>query len=98
MYVVVLDLSSVVILTLNQSNILVNAAGCARLTEIGLSTIMRNMFSNSNDHHDQPRWTAPEVLVFGDRGSCSKESDVFSFAMVIIEVRTKLYPALPAFS
>ena len=31
-----------------------------------------------------PRWTAPEVL---DEGPNSKEADIFSFAMVMIEVR-----------
>ena len=31
------------------------------------------------------RWTAPEIL--NEQGAYSKEADVFSFAMVVIEVR-----------
>jgi hypothetical protein len=39
----------------------------------------------SDDQGHIPRWTAPEIL--NNQGTYSKEADVFSFAMVMIEVR-----------
>ena len=32
------------------------------------------------------RWIAPEILKEGG-GTCNKEGEIFSFAMVVIEVR-----------
>jgi serine/threonine protein kinase len=54
--------------------------------DFGLASVARDpssVASTSEDGHT-PRWTAPEVL----QGitPASKKSDVFSFAMVIIEV------------
>ena len=42
------------------------------------------MRSASSQHGNTPRWAAPEVL---EEGIYSKEADIFSFAMVMIEVR-----------
>jgi serine/threonine protein kinase len=39
----------------------------------------------SGDQGHSVRWTAPEIL--NGQGTYSKETDVFSFAMVTIEVR-----------
>ena len=40
-----------------------------------------------DEHGDSTRWIAPEIL--GNLGTFSKEADVFSFAMVMIEVRCR---------
>lgn len=69
-----------------QPNILVDDSGQARITDFGLATIPQDPASKRAFHDDQSvRWTAPEIL--GNIGSHSKEADVFSFAMVVIEVR-----------
>jgi len=78
------------ILTPLQPNILVDAAGRARITDFGLATVTQNldsMRSASDDKGHTARWTAPEIL--NEQGTYSKEADIFSFAMVMIEVRCK---------
>ena len=66
---------------------MVDGSGHARIMDFGLATIVRDpssVTSTSDGHGYSPRWTAPEVL----RGApVSKKSDVFSFAMVMYEVR-----------
>ena len=60
----------------------------ARLTDFGVATVTQNLDSirsPSDDRGHTPRWTAPEILK--EEGAYSKEADVFSFAMVMIEVR-----------
>ena len=62
-------------------------SGHARIADFGLATITKNldsMPSASCPHGHTPQCTAPEVLL---EGTCSKEGDIFSFAMVMIEVR-----------
>jgi len=66
----------------------VDTSGRARITDFGLAMITQDLDSirNASDKHDHSaRWIAPEIL--DDRGTYSKEADVFSFAMVTIEVR-----------
>ena len=78
-------------LTLSQSNVLIDATGRARITDIGLAMVTQNQSlvrSASHEHEHSARWIAPEIL--DDRGTYSKEADVFSFAMVTIEVRCRL--------
>jgi len=78
------------ILTLNQPNVLVDITGCARITDCGLAVVTRNLDlvrSAPDEHGDSIRWTAPEILA--NRETFSKEADVFSFAMVMIEVRCR---------
>ena len=75
-------------LTSNQSNILVDAVGHARITDFGLAMVTRNLDTTQNasgENEDSARWIAPEIS--DNRGTYSKEADVFSFAMVTIEVR-----------
>lgn len=70
-----------------QQNILMDASGNARLVDFGLAVITENPDSGPSDttqHGHTPRWAAPEVL---DKGVSSKKADIFSFAMVMIEVR-----------
>ena len=74
-----------------QPNILLDDAGRAKITDFGLSRVTQNLDSirtASDEQGHTARWTAPEIL--NDQGLHSKEADVFSFAMVMIEVRRKL--------
>jgi len=74
-------------LTCVQPNILVDAAGHARITDFCLATVTTGIGSELNtlcQHDHTTRWTAPEVL---NEGPDSKKADVFSFAMVMVEVR-----------
>ena len=78
---------SIIMLMCLQPNILVDNTACARITDLGLATVTQNMDSvrsGLDEHGHTARWTAPEIL--GEEGSHSKEADVFSFAMVMIEV------------
>ena len=71
----------------SQLNILVDAAGHARITDPGISMVTRNLNSiwgTSGEDVHSARWSAPEIL--DGLGTYSKEADVFSFAMVTIEV------------
>ena len=64
--------------------------GHARITYFGLATVAQDfdsMRSAEEDHGHTARWTAPEIL--SEMGTYSKEADVFSFAMVMVEVRWK---------
>lgn len=77
-------------LTLNQPNVLVDTTGHARITDCGIAVVTRNldsMQSPPDEHEDNLRWIAPEML--DGRGTYTKEADVFSFAMVTIEVRCR---------
>ena len=63
-----------------------DTTGCARVTNFGLTTVVQDLHSVIERGHDV-RWTAPEIL--DGRGTYSREGDVFSFAMVTIEVRRR---------
>ena len=74
-------------LTHVQPNILMDDSGNARIADFGFTTVALNLDSVRSAQGQRgftPRWTAPEVL---KEGPHSRESDVFSFAMVMIEVR-----------
>ena len=60
----------------------------ARIADFGLTKITKDLDFIPDDslrNGYNPRWAAPEV--FDEGGKYSKEADVFSFAMVMIEVR-----------
>ena len=62
-------------------------SGGAHIADFGLAKVTQNLDSvrsESTQNGHSARWTAPEVL---KEGPCSKEADIFSFAMVMIEVR-----------
>jgi len=85
-YVVVLILFAV-LLTPGQPNVLVDDTGRARIADFGLATVTQSLHSERSVEHQHghtARWAAPEILV---AESYSKEADIFSFAMVMIEVR-----------
>ena len=74
-------------LTWAQSNILVDDASHPWITDFSQATVIQ--CSNSiqvalDDQGYNARWTAPEILT--EEGTYSKEADVFSFAMIMIEV------------
>ena len=83
------------VLTSGQPNILVDDSGCPRITDFCLAIVAQNQDS-IRDARGEPRhttrWTAPEIL--NKKGSFSKGADVFSFAMVMVEVRCRYPPWL----
>ena len=61
-------------------------SGSARIADFVAANVTQNpdsMRSTQAQRIFTPRWAAPEVL---DEGLNSKEADIFSFAMVMIEV------------
>ena len=66
---------------------MIDESGNARITDFGLTKIVRgsnSVPSTSRGQGQTLRWTAPELLESDD--VVTKESDVHSFAMVVIEV------------
>ena len=61
-------------------------SGDARIADFGFATVTQNLDSvqSAKCQRGTLQWTAPEVL---NEEPYSKEADVFSFAMVMIEVR-----------
>ena len=61
-------------------------SGNARIADFGFASVAQNLDSVQSAlcQRGTLQWTAPEVL---NEGSYSKEADIFSFAMVMIEVR-----------
>jgi serine/threonine protein kinase len=78
----------------DQPNILIDSGGHACLTDFGLASITHgdNSIAVTHAHGYTPRWTAPEIL----RGanSITREADVFSFGMVVLEVSSSNPPPL----
>jgi len=71
----------------DQSNILMDGSNRARIADFGISTVIQDRDSVQDvmdEYEYTTRWTAPEIL--NEQGTHSKESDIFSFAMVVIEV------------
>ena len=71
-----------------QANIVVDVAGSARIMDFGLATVARDSNSLESTVEVQgatARYTAPEILK--GVANHSKESDVFAFWMVMVEVR-----------
>ena len=72
---------------ITQANILVDRLGRARIVDFTLAAVSQDKCSTCGvtemgDHGT--RWTAPEILE--ETGPLTKKADVFSFAMVMIEV------------
>ena len=71
----------------NKANILVENSGHVRIADFGLAKITKNpnpTRTPSDQNGSTMRWAAPEVL---SNGEYSEKADIFSFAMVMIEVR-----------
>ena len=73
-------------LTSHQPNILVENSGHVRIADFGLSKITKNPNSVQDISYQNGytiQWAAPEVL---NKGEYSEKADIFSLAMVTIEV------------
>ena len=63
-----------------------DSGGHAQINDFGVAQVTQNWDESiTEDQYHTTRWTAPEIL--NREGSRSKEADVFSFTMVMIEVR-----------
>ena len=75
---------------------MVDKSGKARITDFGLAATARNPRSQRStldeDGHSA-RWCAPKVL---KSEPASKESDIFSFGMVILGVGDRFVPCQPS--
>ena len=75
-----------------QRNILIDDKGSPRLADFGLCSITKNIESvnaSTPNHGCTIRWRAPELLraPTGVKIKATNESDMYSFSMVIVEVR-----------
>ena len=70
----------------DQSNVLIDSSGHARLTGFGFASVVCSMdFVLATEMQEYTaRWTAPEVLESGYKNT--READIFVFGMVVIEV------------
>ena len=77
----------ITVLTPDQPNILVGADGRARIMDFSLATVAVDEDSEQiplDRRIGSEQWSAPEVLGYR---IIRKKTDIFSFAMVMIEVR-----------
>lgn len=84
-------------LTPGQSNVLVNEAGHALIANFGHATVGIDPDSvkhSSNEIELAVRWAAPEVL---RGGTLDEQGEIFSFAMLAIEVRYGNLPVMSLF-
>ena len=70
---------------------IVEDAPHARIADFGIAIVTKNLDSArpatyQNNH--TPTWSAPEVL---SGENPSKESDVYSFGMIMVEVQRRLF-------
>ena len=63
---------------------MVGADGRARITDFGLYRDQGAVDKAGATSRGTARWTAPEIL--RGRGVSNKQADIFSFAMVMVEV------------
>ena len=70
-----------------QANILIDTNRNPQIVDFGLAAVARDtnsLDSTSDERSTTARYTSPEIL--REIGRHSKESDVFAFGMVMIEV------------
>ena len=63
---------------------MVDAHGCARITDFDRAQNPSAAEQMSARHGSAARWPAPEILE--GQGKPSKKADIFSFAMVMVQV------------
>ena len=75
-----------VLISSYQSNVLISRRGRARLTDFGFTSVVRGLNSVLVPELQgcTLRWAAPEVI--RGEGRSTQEADIYSFAMVVIEV------------
>ena len=83
--------SRVKLLTVGQPNILITRDGHACLADFGLASIVHGNDSivPTNAPGYSARWAAPEILKGAEK--ISREADVFSFGMVVMEVSPHVF-------
>ena len=73
--------------TSQKANVLIDKDGHARLTDLSLaSVVLGNQSIVSLPDPSLTSWAAPEI---SKGGAVTREGDVFMFAMVAVEVRTR---------
>jgi serine/threonine protein kinase len=76
-----------IVLTSHKRNVLVDGSGRVRIADFGFAAITQSLDSFGNAmvvRGYSVRWTAPEA---SKGGMVSQKGDIFSFAMVMVEVR-----------
>lgn len=82
-------------ISITKANVLINDKHRACLSDFGLSSITHDartasLITSSTALHGSIRWMAPELLhpehAGRDNGKPSAESDIYAFAMVMLEV------------
>eukprot|EP00727_Mastigamoeba_balamuthi_P012005 m51a1_g7427 putative pas domain-containing protein tyrosine kinase (472) ;mRNA; f:31549-33266 len=74
---------------LTSSNILIDASGCVKIADFGLSTIQRaTAKSAGSEYLTNIRWRAPEVT----SKNFEPASDVFSWGLVLYEIMSRTLP------
>jgi len=71
---------------------IIDNSPCARIADFGLAIVTQNLDSirpATGQNFNTPLWSAPEVL---SGENPSKESDIYSFTMIMIEVFTNQTP------
>lgn len=85
------DRSFIPLTFIYQENILFDGAGVPQITDFGVSSITFHQTNNASTptHGYSIRWAAPEILEALNEISKrpTKMSDVYAFAMVVIEVK-----------
>lgn len=80
-------------LPISQANVLVNDAGEACLSDIGISKIPFPLDWTQPFGTRSARWMAPELIAPNDDGAddypVTRQTDVYSFSMTVIEVCPK---------
>lgn len=80
---------------LKPSNIIVDDSLLPKLSDFGICThllMMNSMtFQSASKIQGLSVYSAPEVIISGE---CTKESDVYSFAMIVYEIMTKEKPVV----
>ena len=69
-----------------KANVLIDKNGHARLTDLGLASVLGDRSVVSLLDANLTAWMAPEI---SEGGTVTKEGDAFMFAMVAVEVRTR---------
>ena len=79
-------------MTFGQSSIFVDHDGHARLTDFEFASIVRGMNSVAQENKYTAAQSAPTILE--GTGEVARETDMFAFGMVVIEVSPRALPPL----
>lgn len=85
---------------IRQLNIMLDSAGVPRIIDFGVASITFNPTSNASTPSNafSLRWAAPEILEgLNESRRPTKMSDVYAFAMVVVEVKYHHRSHLPGF-